>query len=86
MIIDEIMVIQKRVHAETRPNTRNYLYTGQKKIIHDHSKTGFVRKTVVLGFYKYLFYCQTLQMGPNEAPLNGPKSVHKIESHNTKCF
>jgi hypothetical protein len=26
MIIDEIMVIQKTVHAETRPNPRNYLY------------------------------------------------------------
>ena len=26
MIIDGIMVIQKTVHAETRPNPRNYLY------------------------------------------------------------
>jgi hypothetical protein len=26
MIIDEIMVVQKTVHVETRPNFKNYLY------------------------------------------------------------
>ena len=38
MIIDEIMVVQKTVHVETRPNPKNYLY-----IVYVYSNNGNIQ-------------------------------------------